>query len=438
LPDGVTIKMVGLGGIAVSDHRLRKLRPEVVEELAESILQQGLLQPIRLRPRSRGGSGYILVAGRHRLEAVRSIHKRKLGPDNIRAEIVDDTNADAALLAEIDENLVRADLSPAERAMHVDARKTLYEKQHTETKHGGAPGKAGGGKKAKDLNLRSFVKDTAKKTGKGRSTVAREATRGKGGRGWLEDVAGTSLDKGDEIDALIELSRLSDKERGKRIREAQAGEKVSAKTALKQYKRVQREQELRVKILALPEKKYGVILEDYEWDHETWSDSGKNRHASNHYPTSTGAHTAEEIVARTRDRFECAADDCALWMWTTVPHQAIAFDVMRLRGFVYKSQVAWDKEIPGTGHWFINQHEVLLLGIRGNVPAPAPGTQWPSIIRERKREHSRKPEKSYQLIEAYFPNTPRIELNCRGAPRPNWDAWGVEAETGSCRLAVGS
>ena len=111
-----------------------------------------------------------------------------------------------------------------------------------------------------------------------------------------------------------------------------------------------------------------------------------------------------------------------------VPHQAIAFELMRLRGFTYKSPVAWDKEVPGTGYWFDNQHEILLIGTRGNVPCPAPGEQWPSVIRERKREHSRKPELSYQRIEAYFPNVPKVELNCRGAPRPGWDGWGFEAQ----------
>lgn len=198
----------------------------------------------------------------------------------------------------------------------------------------------------------------------------------------------------------------------------------------KRARRDEREREFAGKIQALPgAKKYGVVLCDDEWDYETWSEAGKDRHASNHYETASNAHTAAELHERTKDRFECAADDCALWMWTTTAHAKIAHQLMELRGFVYKSQVAWDKEIPGTGHWFINQHEVLLLGTRGNVPAPAPGTQWPSIIRERKREHSRKPEKSYQLIESYFPSVPRIELNCRGKPRPGWDAWGNEAES---------
>jgi N6-adenosine-specific RNA methylase IME4 len=39
-----------------------------------------------------------------------------------------------------------------------------------------------------------------------------------------------------------------------------------------------------------------------------------------------------------------------------------------------------------------------------------------------------KPEQSYQMIEQYFPNVPKIELNCRGKPRPGWDAWGLEGE----------
>ena len=196
----------------------------------------------------------------------------------------------------------------------------------------------------------------------------------------------------------------------------------------KAERRAQRERDLSAKILALPEKKYGVVLEDYEWDHETWSERGKDRHASNHYSTSADAHTAEEIVARTKERFDCAADDCVLFMWVTSPFLDVAMDVLRLRGFTYKTTIMWDKVVDGTGYWFRNRHEQMLIGTRGNVPAPAPGTQWSSVIVERKRGHSVKPEQSYQMIEQYFPNVPKIELNCRGKPRPGWDAWGNEVE----------
>lgn len=414
------IRNIGLGGIAVKPERLRALRDGVVQELMESMKARGLVNPITLRPKP--SAGYWLVAGRHRLEAA-----RKLKWTGIKATIVEGLDADAAELIEIDENLIRADLSPAERALHVDRRKTLYEKRHPEAKKG-ATGRSGKKNKSNNGTYKpadAFIDDTAKKTGKGRSTVALDAQRGKDNSEWLKDVAGTALDKGNEIDALI---KLPVRERNALIKRAKSGEKVSAKTRLNQVKRDQREAETAARIVALPTKKYGVILEDFEWDHETWSDAGKDRHASNHYSTSANAHSAEEIVERTKDRFECAADDCVLWMWTTVPHQAIAFDVMRLRGFSYKSSVVWDKEIGATGYWFIGHHEVLLVGTRGNVPAPAPGTQWQSIIRERRREHSRKPDKSYEMIEAYFPKIPKIELNCRGEPRPGWDGWGNEAK----------
>jgi N6-adenosine-specific RNA methylase IME4 len=122
-----------------------------------------------------------------------------------------------------------------------------------------------------------------------------------------------------------------------------------------------------------------VIVEDFEWDFEVRSrQTGMDRHAANHYPVSEDAHTAEEIIERTRDRFACAADDCVLFMWATVPFLAVAIDVMRQRGFRYVSSYVWGKEKIGTGYWSRNKHEYLLVGVRGAIPAPAPGTQWDS------------------------------------------------------------
>src|SRR5271170_3937078 len=110
-------------------------------------------------------------------------------------------DADQAELAEIDENLVRADLTPAERAMHIGKRKDLYEKVHPETKKGGAPGRAGGGKKAKTAKLATFARDTATKTRVSRRSVERDATRAKQVV-VLGEIVDTCLDKGAEIDAL--------------------------------------------------------------------------------------------------------------------------------------------------------------------------------------------------------------------------------------------
>lgn len=189
----------------------------------------------------------------------------------------------------------------------------------------------------------------------------------------------------------------------------------------KKEQRAKREATLAAKIAALPDKKYGVIYADPEWQFEPYSrDTGMDRAADNHYPTSP----VDAICARPVESI--AADDCVLFLWATAPMMPQALDVMRAWGFEYKSQVIWRKDRIGTGYWFRNVHELLLVGTRGNVPAPAMGTQFESVIDAPVGAHSQKPDKFYELIESYFPNLPKIELNARRA-RPGWDAWGYEA-----------
>jgi N6-adenosine-specific RNA methylase IME4 len=105
-----------------------------------------------------------------------------------------------------------------------------------------------------------------------------------------------------------------------------------------------------------------------------------------------------------------------------------ALDIMVAWGFTYRSHAVWNKEVAGTGYWFRNIHELLLVGVKGNVPAPAPGTQSASIISARATSHSAKPGRSLAILESYFPTLPKIELFRRGPPRPGWDAWGDEVE----------
>ncbi|RYE48318.1 MAG: hypothetical protein EOP24_07875 [Hyphomicrobiales bacterium] len=195
-------------------------------------------------------------------------------------------------------------------------------------------------------------------------------------------------------------------------------------TAQKKASRVTREAELGKKQMALPEAKFGVILTDDEWEHRAWSDAGLGKAAANHYPVSN----LDEL--KKRDVASLAAADCALFMWTTVPHLAQAIELMAHRGFEYKTNCIWKKVYPGASHgmgyWFWINHEILLVGTRGNVPAPAPGTQWGSIIEAPVGAHSEKPAIFHELIEAYFPTLPKIELNAR-VRREGWARWGYEA-----------
>jgi N6-adenosine-specific RNA methylase IME4 len=173
--------------------------------------------------------------------------------------------------------------------------------------------------------------------------------------------------------------------------------------------------------LALPDKKYGVILADPEWRFKTYSrETGMDRAADNHYPTS------ETDLICARPVADIAADDCALFLWATVPMLPDALRVMAAWGFDYKSHCIWLKDRVGTGYWFRNQHELLLLGTRGKIPAPAMGTQFVSVNQAAVGSHSEKPASFYMMIENYFPTLPKIELNARRA-RDGWDAWGLEA-----------
>jgi N6-adenosine-specific RNA methylase IME4 len=194
------------------------------------------------------------------------------------------------------------------------------------------------------------------------------------------------------------------------------------RTREKQERRETRERELAVNQRALPDRRYGVILADPEWRFEPYSrDSGMDRAPENHYPTTA----TDGIEARGVEAI--AADDCVLFLWATVPMLEDALRVMAAWGFVYKSHFIWNKDRIGMGYWGRNKHELLLVGTRGGIPAPAPGTQWPSVIDAPLGEHSAKPEKFLELIEGYFPNLPKIELNRRGPARDGWDAWGLEA-----------
>jgi N6-adenosine-specific RNA methylase IME4 len=195
----------------------------------------------------------------------------------------------------------------------------------------------------------------------------------------------------------------------------------------KKQRRADRERQLGARQCALPDQKFGVALEDFEWDFEVRSrETGMDRHAANHYETAADAHTPEEIVTRTKDRFSVLDDDCVLFMWVPIPFLAIGIRVLELRGFKYKSNIAWGKDKAGPGFWIREKHEHLLIGVRGNIPCPAPGEQWESLQISPRGRHSEKPTWAYELIEHYFPNLPKIEFNARSG-RAGWVSWGNEA-----------
>jgi N6-adenosine-specific RNA methylase IME4 len=131
---------------------------------------------------------------------------------------------------------------------------------------------------------------------------------------------------------------------------------------------------------------------------------------------------------------DVAAETSHLYLW--VPNALLpeGLDVMRAWGFSYKSNIIWHKvrkdggsDGRGVGFYFRNVTEVILFGVRGkNARTLAPGRRQVNLLATRKREHSRKPDEQYEIIEACSPG-PYLELFARGA-RPKWTVWGNQAD----------
>jgi len=172
------------------------------------------------------------------------------------------------------------------------------------------------------------------------------------------------------------------------------------------------------------DRRYAVLYADPPWHFEVYNEeSGVERAAGNHYPTMS----LEDICAL--PVLSLATPDAVLFMWTTAPHLRESFDVLVAWGFEYKTNIVWMKDKIGLGYFVRNQHELLLVATRGDMPSPSPANRPPSVISAPRREHSRKPDEAYALIERMYPELPRIELFARQT-RPGWARWGNEVETG--------
>lgn len=129
-----------------------------------------------------------------------------------------------------------------------------------------------------------------------------------------------------------------------------------------------------------------------------------------------------------------AADTAHLYLW--VPNALLpeGIQIMKAWGFNYKSNIVWHKirkdggpDGRGVGFYFRNVTELVLFGVRGkNARTLAPGRRQVNFLATQKREHSRKPDELYDIIEACSPG-PYLELFARGT-RPEWMGWGNQSE----------
>jgi N6-adenosine-specific RNA methylase IME4 len=131
---------------------------------------------------------------------------------------------------------------------------------------------------------------------------------------------------------------------------------------------------------------------------------------------------------------QIAAPTAHLYLWCPNALLPDGLDVLRNWGFVYKANIVWHKirkdggsDGRGVGFYFRNVTELILFGVRGrSARTLAPGRRQVNYLATRKREHSRKPDEQYAIIEACSPG-PYIELFARGT-RDGWTSWGWQAD----------
>lgn len=182
-------------------------------------------------------------------------------------------------------------------------------------------------------------------------------------------------------------------------------------------------------VRSLAGRTFSTVLADPPWQFQnrTGKVAPEHRRLSRY-----GTMNLDEIAAL--PVAECLATTAHLYLW--VPNALLpeGLRVMQAWGFGYKSNIVWHKlrkdggsDGRGVGFYFRNVTEVLLFGTRGkNARTLQPGRTQVNYIGTRKREHSRKPDEQYPLIEGCSPG-PFLELFARGG-RAGWTAWGNQSE----------
>jgi len=178
-------------------------------------------------------------------------------------------------------------------------------------------------------------------------------------------------------------------------------------------------------------RRFKTIMADPPWRFQNSTGKVAPEHKRlSRYATMTFAEIEALPVARISE------ETAHLYLW--VPNALLpeGLAVMRAWGFAYKSNLIWHKirkdggsDGRGVGFYFRNVTEIILFGVRGrNARTLAPGRSQVNVIQTRKREHSRKPDEQYDIIEACSPG-PYVELFGRGI-RKGWTTWGNQADDG--------
>jgi len=382
------------------NKRMRSVDHSKAEEIADSIKEIGLLNPITI------SEDHTLIAGLHRLNAC-----KLLGHTEIEANIIPLSGLKREL-AEIDENLMRHDLHYIDRGNHMARRKEIYEEIYPETKPGQYGHKGNIIIEKPEKVVSTFSEDTAKKVGVSESVIKQELQISNNISPEIkEQIKERDISKTE----ALKLARI-EPEKQKEVMQRASEAKKSIDAVIKEIKR----EEVRAKVaeevkntVLIPDGKFDIILADPPWQ---YTPAVSNRMVENHYPT---METKEICAIKVPSN-----DTSILFLWATTGKLPDAFEVMRAWGYEYKSSAVWNKMIVGMGYYFRGQHEFLLVGTKGNPGTPEPENRYSSVIEAKRTEHSKKPDIVYDMIEKMYPNRKYLELFARSKHSEAWEVWG--------------
>lgn len=397
--------------------------------LAASIEQLGLLQPIGINAENE------LVFGQRRLKAF-----QLLGRSTIPARVID---VPAIVLAEHAENEIRKDFTVSER---VEIGKAVEQELKAIGERRGRPKQENEGQgelvegipdNYPELPGKETRQIAAAKAGFGSEFTYRQAktvvekaepelVRAVDEGTIAVSTAAKLATAAPEVQKqavadpkkAVELAKTASALKAKEIRQAAAEQRLVA-TAARREERIERIAEIAKGNLELDTTvRYPVLYADPPWRYEHVE--SESRAIENQYPTMT----LDDICAlRVHD---LATPDAILFLWATSPKLAESMRVIEAWGFTYRTCAVWDKQKIGMGYYFRQQHELLLIATRGEIPPPSPEFRPPSVYAEPKSSHSKKPQWFAETIESMYSELPKIELFCR-SPRKGWAVWGNQS-----------
>lgn len=398
--------------IRVSRDRLRPLGD--VTQLAASIAEIGLLQPIVVTP------DFRLISGRHRLAAAKKLRWKTI------PVIVRDLKRLDRELAEIDENLIRNELSVLERAEHMLRRKAIYEARYPDAVTGSSM-RMSAVRRGERVSQRQpvFAYATAAKIGRTPRTVQHEVQiASKLAPEIREQLKPTPV--ANSKSDLLYLARLPADEQTKiaaAIARGRADTVGRAREVLHRERIERQRRRIASGKVAMPKGVYEVISVDPPWPYrEAYGTEydPRGRRVANPYP--------EMSLEQIGDLKIPAADDAILFLWTTHRFLRHSFPLLDRWGFREVSTITWNKvrhHGPGCGYWLRSCTEFCIMAVRGSPKVTLTNQTTYLEGTPPGRRHSAKPDEFYELVESLTVGR-RLDMFAR-TKRDGWARWGAEA-----------